>query len=159
MRKTAQARPGLGVINSSVDELNLVHTSTYILSSSSYQYILVRTCPNNLGSDEVANQERECQHQHFHAITSHFSIFLAINVDVVEVGSVFGGQGDHGRVCYHSFQLARQSFPHTLNASSGNEWLSSAVDKLGTQQYLCISVQHHRHNVVTKEPQIPAEYS
>ena len=120
-----------------------------------YQYIHVHT--NYLGSDEVTNHEREGQHQHFHAITSHLGIFLAIYVHVVEMGSIFSGQGDHGSVSHHSFQAASQSCPYILEASSGYEGLSFAVDKICTPEHLGISMQHRRHNVVTKEPQIPAD--
>ncbi len=48
-----------------------------------------------LGSDEVTNHEGKSQHQHFHVITSHLCMFLAINVNVVEMGHILRGQGDH----------------------------------------------------------------
>ncbi len=43
MWQAVQRCPALGSINSSVDELNLVHTSTYWLQSGMYKYILVHT--------------------------------------------------------------------------------------------------------------------
>ena len=72
---------------------------------------------------------------------------------------VFGGQGDHGSVCHHSFQAASQPFPHHLDASSGHGGLSFAVNKVGTPEYLGISMQHRRRNVALnlKEPEIPAD--
>ncbi len=158
MWQAMQPCPAFGGINSAVDELNLVHTSTYKLQTSMYQYILVHTY--YLGSDEVTNHERECEHQHFHAITSHhchLGIFLAINIHVVEMGSVFSGQGDHGSVSHHSFQAASQTCPYFLDAGSCYKGISFAVDKVRTPEHLGILMQHSRHNVVTKEPQIPAD--
>ena len=155
MWQAMQPCPAFGGINSAVYELNLVHTSTYKLQISMYQYILVHTY--YLRSDEVTNHERECQHQHFHAITSHLGIFLAINIHVVEMGSVFSGQGNHGSVSHHSFQAASQTCPYFLEASSCYKGISFAVDKVRTPEHLGISMQHSRHNVVTKEPQIPAD--
>ncbi len=70
-----------------------------------YKHILVRTgmycivlTPNYLWSDEVLNHEGKRQHEHFHTITSHLCMFLTINVNFVEVGSILGGHGDHGGV-------------------------------------------------------------
>ncbi len=41
-----------------------------------------------LRGDEVTNHEREGEQKHLHTITCHLGIFLAINVNVVEVGSM-----------------------------------------------------------------------
>ena len=38
-----------------------------------------------LGSNEVTNHEGKCQHEHFHAVTSHLGTLLAINVNVMSV--------------------------------------------------------------------------
>jgi hypothetical protein len=48
-----------------------------------------------LRSDEVTNREGKSQHQHFHTVTCHLCTLLAINVNVVEMGSILSGQGDH----------------------------------------------------------------
>ena len=48
-----------------------------------------------LGSDEVTNHEGKSQHENLHAVTSHLSTLLVINVNVVEMGSILRGQGDH----------------------------------------------------------------
>ncbi len=50
-----------------------------------------------LGSDQVTKHEGKSlsPHQHFHAVTSHLGILLAINVNAVEVGRVLREQGDH----------------------------------------------------------------
>jgi hypothetical protein len=44
---------------------------------------------------QVTNHEGKSLHQHFHAVGSHHGILLAINVNVVKVGRVLRGQGDH----------------------------------------------------------------
>ncbi len=73
-----------------------------------YKHILVRTgmycivlTPNYLWSGEVSNHEGNRQHEHFHTITSHLGMFLTINVNFVEVGSILGGHGDHGGVRHY----------------------------------------------------------
>jgi hypothetical protein len=48
-----------------------------------------------LGSNEVTNRKGKSQHEHFHAVTCHLCTLLAINVNVVEMGSILRGQGDH----------------------------------------------------------------
>jgi hypothetical protein len=48
-----------------------------------------------LWSDEVTNDKGKSQYQHFHAITRHLGMFLAITINVVEMGSILRGQGDH----------------------------------------------------------------
>ena len=48
-----------------------------------YWYVLVCT---NLWTNEVSNHEMKRQHEHFHTITSHLGMFLAINVYVMKVG-------------------------------------------------------------------------
>ena len=60
-----------------------------------------------LGSNEVTNHEGKCQHEHFHAVTSHLGTLLAINVNVVEVGSILGGHGDHGGARHDSGKAVR----------------------------------------------------
>ena len=67
-------------------------------------YVLVCT---NLWSNEVSNHERTRQHEHFHTITSHLGMFLAINVYVMEVGSILRGHGDHGGVRNDSGKAVR----------------------------------------------------
>ena len=88
MRQAVQTEAGLGVINCGVDKFDLAYTliSVYILIYTGvYQYI-----PRlmNLRGDEVTNHEREGENEHLHTITCHLGIFLAINVNVVEVGSI-----------------------------------------------------------------------
>jgi hypothetical protein len=48
-----------------------------------------------LRCDEVTNHERKSQHEHFHAVTRHLCTLLAINVNVMEMGRIISGQGDH----------------------------------------------------------------
>ena len=48
-----------------------------------------------LGSNEVTNSEGKSQHEHFHAVTCHLCTLLAIKVNVVEMGRILRGQGDH----------------------------------------------------------------
>ena len=50
---------------------------------------------NYLGSNEVTNRKGKSQHEHFHAVTCHLCTLLAINVNVVEMGSILRRQGDH----------------------------------------------------------------
>jgi hypothetical protein len=107
-----------------------------------------------LGSNVVTNHAGKSQHQHFHAVTSHLGTLLAINVNVVEVGSILGRQGDLKIICHHSTEAVCQSFPHYLQPCSCYKRLFFAVDKVSTQQNLGITVQHHRHNVVPKQAQI-----
>jgi hypothetical protein len=47
------------------------------------------------GSDEVTNHEGKSQHEHFHAVTCHLCTLLAINANIVEMGCILRGQGDH----------------------------------------------------------------
>ncbi len=54
-------------------------------------------------------------------------MFLAINKNVVEMGSVLRGQGDHGGVCHNSRKTVRQPFQNSLEARCGYEWLPFAV--------------------------------
>ena len=61
----------------------------YMSMLCTYMYMMY------LWSDEVTNHKGKSQHQHFHAITSHLGMFLAININVVEMGRVLRGQGDH----------------------------------------------------------------
>ena len=63
-------------------------------------YCIVLT-PNYLWSDEVSNHEGKRQHEHFHAITSHLGMFLTINVNIMKVGSILHGHGDHGCVRHY----------------------------------------------------------
>ena len=88
MRQAVQTGAGLGVINCGVDKFDLAYTliSVYILIYTGvYQYI-----PRlmYLRGDEVTNHERQGEHEHLHTITCHLGIFLAINVNVVEVGRI-----------------------------------------------------------------------
>ncbi len=41
-----------------------------------------------LRGDEVTIHERQGEHEHLHTITCHLGIFLAIHVNVVEVGRI-----------------------------------------------------------------------
>ena len=67
----------------------LVHTGMY-------WYVLICTNTNYLRSDhdQLSNHEGKREHEHFHAVASHLGLFLAINKNLVEVGSVLGGHGD-----------------------------------------------------------------
>ena len=80
-----------------------------------YQYIHAW---EYLGSDEIPNHEGQCQHQHFHSITCHLGILLAINVKVVEVSGILSGQGDHGGIRHHSLKAIRQPFPNRPESCS-----------------------------------------
>jgi len=60
-----------------------------------------------LGSNEVTNREGKSQHEHFHAVTCHLCTLLAINVNVVEMGSILRGHGDHGGVRNDSGKAVR----------------------------------------------------
>ncbi len=78
-----------GCLDGLIDQLNLVHTSTYqvhtkvsTVQTSTYQYMHVM---EYLGSDEVPNHEGQREHQHLHSIACQLGILLAINVKVVEV--------------------------------------------------------------------------
>ncbi len=50
-----------------------------------------------LWRDQVTkHEETVSQHQHFHVVTSHLGILLSINVvNVMEVGRILRGQGEH----------------------------------------------------------------
>jgi hypothetical protein len=48
-----------------------------------------------LWRDEVTNCEGKSLHEHFHVVTCHLCTLLTINVNVVEMGSILRGQGDH----------------------------------------------------------------
>jgi hypothetical protein len=79
----------LGGLDGPIDQLDLVHTSTYQVHArvntrhtSTYQYMHVM---EYLGSDEVPNHEGQREHQYLHSIICHLGILLAINVKVVEV--------------------------------------------------------------------------
>ncbi len=108
-----------------------------------------------LGSDEVTNSEWKRQHEHFHAVTCHLCTLLAINVYVVEMGSILRGQGDHRSVSHDSCKAVCQPFPHCLETGNRKEWLSFRVNKIFTPQNLCITVQHRRHDMVSKQSKIP----
>ena len=95
-----------------------------------------------LRSDEVTNQEWKGEHQHLHAVTCHLGIFLAINVNVVEVGCICSGQGDHRGVGHHCSQAISQPFPNSLGSCVGSQGLAFAVDKVGTLQDLGVTIQH-----------------
>ena len=112
-----------------------------------------------LRCDEVTNHEGQGQHQHLHAITCHLGILFAININVVEMGSVCCAQCDHRGVCHHCGQTFRQSFPNCLKPSVGDQGLPLTVDKIRTPQDLYVTIQHCRHNVVTKEAEIPGNSS
>ena len=112
-----------------------------------------------LWSDEVTNHEGKSQHEHLHAVTCHLCTLLAINVNVVEMGRILRGQGDHGGVGHNSCKAVCQPFPHCLEMGNGNEWLSVGVDKIFTPQNLCITVQHSRHNMVAEQAKIPDTYT
>ena len=114
-------------------------------------------CMMYLWSDEVTNHEGKSQHEHFHAVTCHLCTLLAINVNVVEMGRILRGQGDHGGVGHNSCKAVCQPFPHSLETGNGNEWLSVGVDKIFTPQNLCITVQHSRHNMVAEQAEIPVK--
>ncbi len=105
--------------------------------------------------DVVTHHEGKCRHQHFHAVACHLGTLLAININVVEVGSILRGEGDHRSVGHDSSKAARQLFPHCLKVHSCKKWFSIAIDKVFRQQNLGITVQHSRHNVVPKQPKIP----
>jgi hypothetical protein len=78
----------------------------------------------------------------------------------MEVGSILGGQGDHGDVRHHSTEAVCQTFPHCLQPCSFYKRLSFAVDKVSTLQNLGLTVQHCRNiwnNVVPKQAQIPCK--
>ncbi len=79
----------LGCLDGPIDQLNLVHTSTYqvqtkvsTVHTSTYQYMHVM---GYLWSDDVPNHEGQREHQHLHLIACHLGILLAINVKVEEV--------------------------------------------------------------------------
>ncbi len=108
-----------------------------------------------LGSYEVTNSEGKRQHEHFHAVTCHLFTLLAINVNVMEVGRILRGQGDHRGVGHDSCKAVCQSFPHCLKTGNRKEWLSFRVNKIFTPQNLCITEQHRRHNMVSKQAEIP----
>ena len=114
----------------------------YMSMLCTYMYMMY------LWSDEVTNHKGKSQHQHFHAITSHLGMFLAINVNVVKMGCILRGQDDHGDVGQDSCKAACQQFPHCLETGNCNEWLFSGVEKILTPQNLCIPVKHIRHNMV-----------
>jgi hypothetical protein len=77
MRQPMQKGARLGVVDSSIGELHL-------------------------WLNKITNHEGYCEHQPLHAIASHLCIFLAINVNVMEMCSVISAQGDHGGVCHDS---------------------------------------------------------
>ncbi len=88
MRRAVQTGAGLGDISCGVDKFDLAYTliSVYVpIYTSVYQYI-----PRlmYLRSDKVTNHEREGEYEYLRTITCHLGIFLAINVNVVEVGSI-----------------------------------------------------------------------
>ena len=123
------------------------YTKYIIVYTSIYYY---------LRFDEVTNHEREGEHQHLHSVTCHLGIFLAINVNVIEVGCVCSGHGDHGRVRHHCSQTISQPFPHCLQSGCGNQGLSFAAEKVGSPQNLGVAIQDSRYNVIAKQAQIPA---
>jgi hypothetical protein len=65
-------------------------------------YCIVLT-PNYLWSDEVSNHEGKRHHEHFHTITVHIGMFLTINVNIMEVGSIVHGHGDHRGVRHSGY--------------------------------------------------------
>ena len=75
------------------------------------------------------------------------------------MGSVCCAQCDHRGVCHHCGQTFRQSFPNCLKPSVGDQGLPLTVDKIRTPQDLCVTIQYSRHNVVSKESEIPAKTS
>jgi hypothetical protein len=57
-------------------------------------------------------------------------MFFAINKNVVKMGSILRGQGDHGGVCHNSSKAVLQPFPNSIQARGGYKWLPFAVDKI-----------------------------
>ena len=103
-----------------------------------------------LRSDEVANQERQGEHQHLHPVTCHLGVFLAINIDVVEVGSVCSGHCDHRGVSHHCRETISQPLPHYLKSCCGYQRLAFAVQKVRPPQDLGVAIEHRWHNVIAK---------
>ncbi len=67
----------------------------YILKLITTWYIQCIYMHMYLRFDEVTNHEGKCQHEHFHVVVCHLGTLLTININVVEVGSIFREQGDH----------------------------------------------------------------
>ncbi len=107
---------------------------------------------------EVTNHEGQSQQKHLHAIACHLGIFLAINVNVMEVGSIHSGQQDHGGFHHHCSEAIRPSFPHFLDSCSSYQRLPFAIDNVRTQQDLGVAMEHSRHDLISGKAQIPAIY-
>ncbi len=119
-----------------------VHTCIYLDLQCIYQYIQWWMY---IWGDEVTNHEGQCEHHHL-TITCHLCIFLAVNINVVEMGGICSGQRDHWGVSHHRGKSVWQSFPNCFQPCSGDQWLPSAVDKIRTSQELSVAIEHSWHN-------------
>jgi hypothetical protein len=94
-------------------------------------YCIVLT-PNDLWSDEVSNHEEKRQHKHFHKITNHLGMFLTINVNFVEVGSILNRRFESGGIKGTATSVAVSSFE--LNHVCCCFTLASGLDSLSIDQ-------------------------
>ncbi len=77
----------------------LWHTCSYqfvLVHPCTCQYVLICTNTNYRG---LWSDEGNHHHEHFHSITSHLDMFLAINVNVVEVAVLYKGDRVTMEVC------------------------------------------------------------